>query len=51
MGFNLKAFFDELLNDLSYVDVNDCEAQIKNIIEEVKAQQKYAQECGLIDES
>lgn len=51
MGFNLKMFFDELLDSLDEIKkLNDAglEVDIDQLIKEVEFQQKYAEDCGQI---
>jgi len=47
MGFNLKAFFEELELIVNNSDCNN-EAKLEAIAAEVKWQKEYAEQCGQI---
>ena len=48
MGFNLEAFFEELLESLAAMPLAGCSEAIGILEEYVKEQRKYAVECGML---
>jgi len=49
MGFNIESFFLFLVEDLEDLSIRLNDAGVDRLLKEVKFQQAYAKDCGIIE--